>query len=285
VSENISAAEQVPLWKRKDFIFGMALALLIWGLQLIGVTVNVWLGAGVLALAFGLVARSFWAWEGPSRWHIAWRSLTILVAAGLYAAIIIPQIKKELAREHPSLIAQKPPSPVAPLVPPTETNSKPPNEKPKTEKPHIVKRTPDQKQSGGKDNVQTGPITQGPCSNLQVGGSQNSATTNCGPPPLEMSASSQTVPTDKEGLVKTIITITPNVPVPAPTSVAVEFDNPVSSMGFWVAGAAGVIGGGPYRNGVHGLISIGTGFSAQHPLLLTVYSEKPVRVIQPPKLE
>src|ERR1700674_224604 len=33
-------------------------------------------------------------------------------------------------------------------------------------------KKPSQQQSG-KDNVQTGPITQGPCSALQLGGSQN----------------------------------------------------------------------------------------------------------------
>ncbi|HXM97762.1 MAG TPA: hypothetical protein VN982_04750 [Candidatus Dormibacteraeota bacterium] len=34
-----------------------------------------------------------------------------------------------------------------------------------------------------KSQPTTGPITTGPCSNVQVGGSENQATVNCGPPP------------------------------------------------------------------------------------------------------
>lgn len=37
---------------------------------------------------------------------------------------------------------------------------------------------PSQQQSG-RDNALAGPITQGPCSNVQLGGSNNQATTNC----------------------------------------------------------------------------------------------------------
>ena len=44
------------------FLAGLILALLIWGLQLIGVTVNVWLGGLVLAIALGLMVYAFWIW-------------------------------------------------------------------------------------------------------------------------------------------------------------------------------------------------------------------------------
>jgi len=41
------------------FLVGLFLALLPWGLQLMGITVNVWLGGIILAVAFGTMAYAF----------------------------------------------------------------------------------------------------------------------------------------------------------------------------------------------------------------------------------
>jgi hypothetical protein len=94
---------------------------------------------------------------------------------------------------------------------------------------------------------------------------------------------SQTVvPSDKEGQVKTIITVEPNIDVSAPINVVLDFDNPITSVGFWVAGAGGVFGGGPSAStsGTHAVIPIGTGFNSKHALLLTVYSALPVKLLK-----
>jgi hypothetical protein len=167
------------LWRKKDFIVGAILALIIWGAQLIGVTVNLWLGGLVLLLAFLLMTRAFWIWEGPSEWHVVWRSLTIVVAACLYVAIIMPQIKSEWMKEHPNIrfVAQ-------------QQEVKPQDNKPseaKSEgKKHVQKRAKKtnpgvEQNSRGNDNQQVGYVSQGPCSNLQIGGTNNQQTANCAP--------------------------------------------------------------------------------------------------------
>ena len=64
-----------------QLLFGIALGLAPWGLGLIGVIINQWLGAIVLACAFALMAWAFWIWEKVSRWPIAIRVATISLAA------------------------------------------------------------------------------------------------------------------------------------------------------------------------------------------------------------
>src|SRR5579859_2765997 len=87
------------------FLSGLILALLIWGLQLIGVTVNVWLGGLVLAIAFGLMVYAFWIWEGASlRWHKALRIGTIVAATIIYSWLIGGQIVQEWRKEHPVIV-------------------------------------------------------------------------------------------------------------------------------------------------------------------------------------
>jgi hypothetical protein len=90
--------------ERVQFLIGAVLALVIWGLQLIGVTVNIWLGAIVLAAAFVLMTRAFWIWEGPSRWHVAWRVVTVSLAALIYISAVGWQMRIEWAREHPPIL-------------------------------------------------------------------------------------------------------------------------------------------------------------------------------------
>jgi hypothetical protein len=66
-----------------------------------------------------------------------------------------------------------------PQAPKTRKKNTPTSIKPSSSSPI----PPGQEQSG-KDNSQTGPVTTEPCSNVQIGGTGNQATTNCGPPPL-----------------------------------------------------------------------------------------------------
>ena len=94
------------------FLVGLALALLSWGLQLIGTTVNVWLGGVVLTIAFALMAYAFWIWERTARWHRLLRLGTIIVMAVLYLLFTGKQIVKEWSSGHPSAQV-KPPSALA----------------------------------------------------------------------------------------------------------------------------------------------------------------------------
>jgi hypothetical protein len=151
------------------FIVGLVLALVIWGLQLVGVTVNVYLGGFVLAVAFGLMAYAFWIWEGASHWHVALRFGTILVAALLYGALIERQVVAELRRENPSVQHTNQPQDNPDTKDQDAKKQEPkPKPKPKSDKP--------------KPDIKVGPVEQGPCSNLQIG-SSGSQTVNCGPPP------------------------------------------------------------------------------------------------------
>jgi hypothetical protein len=121
---------------------------------------------------------------------------------------------------------------------------------------------------------------------INIGHDNNgTAIVNNGPPPLELVPSVQVVQSDKPGLIKSVITIVPNMPVSAPTAIALEFDNPISSISFSISNVGAFMGGGPYRIGVHAMVSIGTGFGPQRPVSIVVYSEKTVNLVAPPKLE
>jgi hypothetical protein len=88
------------------FIVGVFLALLIWGAQLIGVVVNVFLGGVVLAAAFGFVIYAFWIWERPAKWHVLLRIGTIAIAAILYCSLVGRQMIAEWRKEHPRVVAK-----------------------------------------------------------------------------------------------------------------------------------------------------------------------------------
>jgi hypothetical protein len=127
-------------------------------------------------------------------------------------------------------------------------------------------------------NVQNGiAITGGVVANPTVN--------NFVPPPLELKASLRTVASDKEGLIQTEITIVPTQAVSAPFGIALEFDNPIESIWFIVKDAGATIGGGPYRLGTHALTTVGTGISPSHPLVITVHSVLPVKLLKSPTIE
>jgi len=83
-----------------QFLVGLGLGLLPSGLQMIGVAINLWLGAAILLAAFVFVGRAFWMWERSSRWHVILRVLTVLVALVAYVYLIGGQIMIEYRREH-----------------------------------------------------------------------------------------------------------------------------------------------------------------------------------------
>jgi hypothetical protein len=138
--------------------------------------------------------------------------------------------------------------------------------------------------SKGRNSGAVGTVQQGPCSSLNVGGSQNESTINC-PPPLILTATTLSTSSDATGSILTKIRIVPNVAVPAPFQIELDFDNPVSSMGCWVENTASMTMGGPFRNGVHAMTTVNNGINPAHPLLVTVASEKPVKLIGPPRID
>jgi hypothetical protein len=67
-------------------VLGIVLALLQWGLQLIGISVNFWFGFVLLVLAFCLIAIPFWIWARKLGWHLYLR-VTTLVVVGLLCSL------------------------------------------------------------------------------------------------------------------------------------------------------------------------------------------------------
>jgi hypothetical protein len=124
--------------------------------------------------------------------------------------------------------------------------------------------------------------SSGDCSPNMVGGSN---TVNCGPPPLVLIPSLEVVASDKQGLIKTEITIVPNQPIPAPFTIVLDFDNPISIIGSWVKNVASQAIGGAFTTGIHARDSVSTGISQSHPLLVTVYSALPVKLTDAPHIE
>lgn len=102
------------------FIVGVFLALLIWGAQLIGVVVNVFLGGVVLAVAFGFVVYAFWIWERTAKWHVLLRIGTIAIAAILYCSLAGRQMIAEWRKEHPRVVAK-----ASEIVPQSTNNPEP----------------------------------------------------------------------------------------------------------------------------------------------------------------
>jgi hypothetical protein len=96
------------------FLVGLGTALLMPGLSMIGITVNLPLGAAVLLVAFGCVAYAFWIWEKVARIHIAFRVITILLVAGLYGTLVGKQIWNQYEKDHPLLTITLPMRPPAP---------------------------------------------------------------------------------------------------------------------------------------------------------------------------
>src|SRR5213593_798710 len=79
---------------------GIVGVLVPWGLQLIGVAVNVWLGGVILAVAFGFIVYASWIWERSTRWHVALRGATIVVAGALYFTFVGRQMISEYKKGH-----------------------------------------------------------------------------------------------------------------------------------------------------------------------------------------
>src|SRR6266849_1738252 len=83
-----SEAPEPPTPKKVDtfalllFFLAAILACLQWGLSLIGIAVNLWLGAIILLLAFVLMVWAFWILERTAKWNKRFKK-TIVFGAGI----------------------------------------------------------------------------------------------------------------------------------------------------------------------------------------------------------
>jgi hypothetical protein len=105
--------EQAPQSKTPHpglvFAVGTALTLLPWGLQMIGVALNLLLGALVLTIAFIFMVYPFWKWESSSKWRAILRSGTVILTAIVYFGLVGYQVKTQWIKGHtrpPSLPMQ-----------------------------------------------------------------------------------------------------------------------------------------------------------------------------------
>jgi hypothetical protein len=152
----------------------------------------------------------------------------------------------------------------------------------------------------GTSTVPSPPMTQvcAPGANCAMSTGQQGGVTvgqiNVGAPPLELKPSLRVIPVNEGKIVfpveecalKTQITIVPNQVVPPPVEIALEFDNPITKIGATVDGVATMMGGGPFRLGIHALQTVvSPGMSPQHPLIVEVCSALPVKLVALPHLE
>jgi hypothetical protein len=85
--------------------------------------------------------------------------------------------------------------------------------------------------------------------------------------------------------MKTEITIVPNQMVTAPFTICLDFDNPITDIGNTVKNASAVMGGGPFRRGIHARDTVGTSIGPSHPLIVVVFSLLPVKLVATPHIE
>jgi hypothetical protein len=206
---------------------------------------NVW---GILLLLTGAV--DLWERFFDRKTTVpAWLRASIFVAVVIVAQAVAYE---QLADNPPVVLHVKPPP--APIIQLAEIAKS-------VASTSIPKTRAEQVQSG-HDNVQSGSITQGPCSSVQQGGSGNQANVNCGPPPLVLTVASVDSPgtafPPKEGFVETEITIVPNQEVTAPFTIALEFDNPISDIAHTVKNVGAQMGGGPFTRGIHARETVST---------------------------
>lgn len=101
------------------FLLALAAAFLFGGLPMIGVAVNLPLGAIVLAVAFFLATKALWLWAGFSRFHRVLRWITVIVVGVLYLSWVGNQVWNQYEKDHPLLAFQFPvlPRPAPPRLP------------------------------------------------------------------------------------------------------------------------------------------------------------------------
>jgi hypothetical protein len=88
-----------------SLVIGFFIGLLAMGLPMIGVTVNLRLGALVLLVAFILLAYGFWRWETAARWGDVARVNTLWVLGIAYFVMVGFQNYSQYQKDHSQTIA------------------------------------------------------------------------------------------------------------------------------------------------------------------------------------
>jgi len=152
------------------------------GVRVIHVAMNVVLVLAALVAIldyFGLRPKeSWWGLVMPlnKNWKLFFMLGLVAAALGMSGYDFYRTLRPKIVEKVVEKITEKPVPTPCPEPPKASKPAKPRvGSRPKVELPP----NPSQQQSG-KDNTQTGPIDQGPCSNLQIGGANNQATTRCG---------------------------------------------------------------------------------------------------------
>jgi hypothetical protein len=203
---------KIDNFPRITFVVGIIVGLVPWGLQMIGVVINLWAGAVVLLLAFSLCTYAFWIWKSASQRPKTVRILVIVVAAGICFPLIGRQVHTQYLKDHPVVVAKQPPQAPPPSASPAPQSTSPSRPKPVASKidTHI-----EQHGNGNTTNSITvaAPVNQGPCSVNQIGGSGNQANVEC-PPPVKVTASPQVQSQtgNPESPYVTKFTISTNIP-------------------------------------------------------------------------
>ena len=107
-------------------ILGFVVALIAMGLPLIGIAVNVYLGAFILAMAFILLAYGFWQWEKARSWGDAARASTLWILGIAYSGSVGFQIWLQDHKAHQAGMTNRSTAELGPKPPPSiPTNSRP----------------------------------------------------------------------------------------------------------------------------------------------------------------
>jgi hypothetical protein len=218
----------------------------------------------------------------------AWKSVVafcvfVVIALGIF----VLGRRFDASRSYHNVAQNSPPSSQEPQQPPPSVPQTAPPRSPTSPKPAATKGRKNQ----GK--IETGDIKQG-CGAIQIGGDSNQANVNCGPPPLKLEYSFQTLNSGEQGAfsfdpakcpVRTHIRIVPNQSVPPPVRVALDFDYPVSEIATTIENVGAMMGGGPFTVGLHAISSpISPGIGPHNPLIVEVCSDVPVRLTGEPRL-
>lgn len=133
--------------------------------------------------------------------------------------------------------------------------------------------------------------SRGPCSPNIVGGTNS---INCGPPPLKLEYTFQTLAADAQGAfsfdrakcpVRSHMRVVPNQSVPPPIRIALDFDYPITEIATSVENAGAMMGGGPFETGRHAVSSpISPGIGPHTALVVEVCSALPVKLTSEPRL-
>jgi hypothetical protein len=113
-----------------EFVVGLCIGLLPWGLSLIGIAVNLELGCLILAVTFGLLAHVFWRWGSARRWSLKARIITIFVAFAFSAGFVFRQV---VAQYRLQSVAATPSA--SPVLAPTPTHAPSPTVVPLVNEP------------------------------------------------------------------------------------------------------------------------------------------------------